>query len=194
MRSNRSRFVVFLACKPYVKAYLVRQFNDPDKNWPVIVNLSSDKELKRVFVDSLVKPVRFNTKYENLYKYPENVPIEISKDVFYRYGWALTKAATIAFNKIIERHIKRQLFTYLEYNMMLGVPMSVAIRNFRNAYGFEEEVWKYDTIRREYNRHRRKMGLQPDGNTIYDFIHRKIFGEVVPNMGHVDIRPEYEDI
>ena len=180
----KSRYVVWLPCKAYVKRYLLYRFNDPDANWPEIVNLSSDKALRFDFIDRLSREGRYEERYRNLFRYTQQVAVEISKDDFYRYGWSMSNTEVVRFGKKIEREIKSQLFLYLDSSVACGVPLSVAIRKFQQQYGFDEDSWPYDSIRREFNRHstlhRKEVGM-----TIFDFIHNKIFGEVVPSLGQL---------
>lgn len=153
MKKVKDRFVCWVPCKPYVKQYLIQNFNSPDTKWPEIVNLSQDKQLLQDFRKRLTNPCgRFDNKYSSLSRYSTTVPIEMSKDDFYRYGWALTNTEAVGFCTIVERRVKTMLCTYLDVHRSFGIPVSVAIRNFQAKFGFSEDVWPYDSIRREYNR------------------------------------------
>lgn len=181
MAKKSTRFVVWLPCKPYVKQFLLHEYNDPDDDWPEIVNLASDRDLRDDFISRLEKVGRYDNKYKNLYRYSAQVPVEIKKDDFYRYGWTLANTEVVRFGVRIERRIKQILFLYLDTSVGMGVPLSEAIRRFQNQYGFTEDSWSYDTIRREYNRHRKSEKMNV-GSTIFDLIHAKIIGELVPHM------------
>lgn len=186
---KKSRFVVWLPCKPYVKQFLLHEYNDPDDAWPEIINLSREQELKADFVASLEKAGKWENKYKNLYRYSEQVAVEIKKDDFYRYGWSLSNTEAVRFGVKIERRIKRILFLYLDTSVGMGIPLSSAIRRFQNQYGFTEDSWSYDTIRREYNRHARHERMHV-GTTIFDFIHTKIIGELVPALRQFPAKTE----
>ena len=54
--TKKDRFVCWLPCKPYVKQFLLYNFNAPDDTWTEIVNLSPDKELQNDFLSRLAKP------------------------------------------------------------------------------------------------------------------------------------------
>ena len=56
--TKKDRFVCWLPCKPYVKQFLLYNFNAPDDTWTEIVNLSPDKELQNDFLSRLAKPGR----------------------------------------------------------------------------------------------------------------------------------------
>lgn len=94
---KKDRFVCWLPCKPYVRQFLLYNFNAPDDTWDEIVNLSSDKELQNDFLSRLSKRGRYENRYRNLYRYTANVAVEIRRDDFYRYGWALSNTEAVAF-------------------------------------------------------------------------------------------------
>lgn len=153
MKKTKDRFVCWVPCKPYVKQFLLQNFNAPDEKWSEIVNLSTDKQLQHEFRKRLTNPCgRFDNKYTSLARYSTTVPIEISKDDFYRCGWALTNTEAVGFCIMIERKVKAMLCTYLDVHRTFGIPVSVAIRKFQKKFGFSEDIWPYDSIRREYNR------------------------------------------
>lgn len=54
--TKKDRFVCWLPCKPYVKQFLLYNFNAPDDTWTEIVNLSPDKELQNDFLSRLANP------------------------------------------------------------------------------------------------------------------------------------------
>ena len=95
--TKKDRFVCWLPCKPYVKQFLLYNFNAPDDTWTEIVNLSPDKELQNDFLSRLAKPGRYENRYRNLARYTANVAVEIRRDDFYRYGWAMSNTEVVAF-------------------------------------------------------------------------------------------------
>ena len=108
--TKKDRFVCWLPCKPYVKQFLLYNFNAPDDTWTEIVNLSPDKELQNDFLSRLAKPGRYENRYRNLARYTANVAVEIRRDDFYRYGWAMSNTEVVAFGSKVERRIKQMLF------------------------------------------------------------------------------------
>lgn len=153
MSRQKERFACWIPCKPYVKRFLLENYNVPDDKWPELINLSSNKILQNNFRYHLHRSSeRFSSRYDLLIKYPELIAIEISKDDFYRYGWSLTNPEAVAFCISVERRIKQMLCTYIDIHHSFGIPISVSIRKFQNQFGFDEDCWSYDSIRREYNR------------------------------------------
>lgn len=182
METKKDRYVCWLPCKPYVKQFLLANYNAPDDKWTEIVDFSSDRELQADFVNRIGKKGRYEYRYPTLYRYTENVPVEIRKDVFYRYGWSISNTEAMRFGVKIERRIKQMLFLYLDTNISMGIPMSVAIRKFQAKFGFDDESWSYDTIRREYGRHRHRD--TSENRTIFDFIN-SFFLEKMSSYGTI---------
>lgn len=176
MTKRKDRFVCWLPCKAYVKQFLLHNFNSPDEIWAEIVDLSSDRELQDDFLSRLCRPGRYEGKYQNLYRYTTNVPVEIRKDDFYRYGWSISNTEAVRFGIKIERRIKQMLFLYLDTNISMGIPLATAIRNFQEKFRFTEDTWPYDSIRREYNRHGYKKTVE--NTTVFDFINKIIMGKL----------------
>ena len=121
--TKKDRFVCWLPCKPYVKQFLLYNFNAPDDTWTEIVNLSPDKELQNDFLSRLAKPGRYENRYRNLARYTANVAVEIRRDDFYRYGWAMSNTEVVAFGSKVERRIKQMLFLYLDTHVSIGIPL-----------------------------------------------------------------------
>ena len=88
----------------------------------------------------------------------------------------MSNTEVVAFGTKIERRIKQILFLYLDTHVSMGLPLSAAIRNFQTNFGFTEDTWSYDTIRREYNRHGYRKTVE--NTTIFDFINRIILGKL----------------
>lgn len=173
---KKDRFVCWLPCKPYVKQFLLYNFNAPDEFWTEIIDLSTDKDLQEDFLKRLSKKGRYENKYRNLYRYTANVPVEIRKDDFYRYGWSISNTEAVKFGTKIERRIKLILFLYLDTHVSMGIPLSVAIRNFQEKFRFTEDSWPYDSIRREYNRHSYKKTVA--NTSVFDFINQIVLGKL----------------
>lgn len=182
---KKDRFVCWVPCKPYVKQYLLYNFNAPDETWPEIIDLSADRDLHADFIERLdKKEARYEKRYSNLYRYPEKVAIEIKKDEFYRYGWCISNESAVRFGNKIEHRIKQMLFLYLDTYVSMGIQLSIAIRNFQAKFGYNEDNWPYDSIRREYNRHgyRKNNGLP----IIFEHFNKRImdklsqFGTITP--------------
>ena len=60
----------------------------------------------------------------------------------------MSNTEVVAFGSKVERRIKQMLFLYLDTHVSIGIPLSTAIRNFQNSFGFDDDTWSYETIRR----------------------------------------------
>ncbi len=158
-KKSKDRFFVYLPCKPYVKRFLLYNYSLSDSDYKDAVSLS-DSFLYQRFRSALHrKSDRWRAKYEKLSRYSETVAIEIKKEDFYSYGWALSDTEVVSFCMILEARAKAMLFTYLDVHRAMGLPLALAIRNFQERFDFPEDVWPSESIRREYNRKGNKMAM-----------------------------------
>lgn len=105
----------------------------------------------------LKKPCARHDKYYNdLLKHPGTyysckVEVIVSESDFYRYGWELTKTDVVAFNSEIEGKVKSLMRSSVELfeNMM---SQKEAIIRFQETFGFTEDVWAYESIKKDYYR------------------------------------------
>ncbi len=140
-------FNLILPTKPYVHHYLVTNFGDPS-------DLSSDFRLHNQFKRCLKKPSkRWNNKYKplSLARYSVNSSILITEDEFYRHGWEMTKTDVILFGRELENRVK-----FLMRNMVSMYEtfksQKDAIITFQENFGYTEEIWNFDSIKKDYFR------------------------------------------
>ena len=171
-RKNKERYFVYLPCKPYVRQFLLHNYGVNDPQWPDLITIVKDEFIYQQFRSRLTHASgRYDSRYGDLSRYSTKVQIEIKKDDFYRYGWALTETDTVSLCGIFEARAKSFLCTYLDIHRALGVPLSTAIRNFQDKYDFPEDVWPYDSIRREYSRNGPKESI-PMVNEFFNIINK----------------------
>lgn len=142
-----SDFTIGLQLKPYVHQYLVNNFGNP-------VNLygPGSINLKIALIEILKKR---STRYEKRTKLSyltKETRFVISKNDFYRYGWEVTKTDMIKFNNRVEALVKFYARNYIGFDKSLGIPISKSIRNFQDEFDFPEDVWPYDTIKKDFDR------------------------------------------
>ena len=180
MSKKKERYFVYIRCKPYVKQYLLQNYGAPDFDWPEAISLFKDKDLLREFRRRLIHPSnRDQSAYEGLSmsRYSCEVHIEINKNDFYRYGWALSNTDMVSFSAILEARAKTMMFTYIDLHRSMGFTIAKAIRLFQDRYRYPEDVWSADTIRREYNRHGTKLSSE-----LEKVLSEKINNIVVANL------------
>lgn len=164
-------FTVTIPCKPYVRHFLVTKYGDP-------VNLTSERQLNNFFRRMLKKPcARHDKYYQDLLQYPGTyysckMEVVVSESDFYRYGWELTKTDVVAFNGEIEGRVKMLMRNSVELfeNMM---SQKEAIFRFQEIFGFTEDVWPYESIKKDYYRSvvPNKISIK---NEMIDFISKKL--------------------
>ena len=140
-------FFLELPVKPYVKQYIILNYGNP-------ANFSSNKFINERFRKCLIKPShRYNSYYQKqaFCKYAESIKIILTQDDFYRYGWELSPSDIIAFGKFLEHHAK-----FLSCNMisfyMTYMNEKDAILSFQNNFGFNEDIWQYQSLKKIYDR------------------------------------------
>ncbi len=138
------KFSISILSKPYVKHFLVLQFGDPS-------DLSKNPRLNNFF-RGLLKKRRNDSNKKALAKiYCVKVEILISENDFYRYGWELNRAELIAFNREIEEQAKFFMRTSVAMYENL-MPQKEAILLFQERFGFSEDIWNYEAIKKDYFR------------------------------------------
>lgn len=147
-------FYVILPCKPYVKRYIEQNFGNP-------ADFSSNKILQHELVRSLKKPnKRFDYKigYSNaVSNYKSKIDMIISEDLFSRYGWMLSVTDVININRIIESMVKGFMNAMVGLSVANGFPTKDSILDFQDRYNYPEEVWAYESIVKEFQRHGKKI-------------------------------------
>lgn len=147
-------FTINLQCKPYVKQFLVLNCSNP-------VDLVLHKDLHEHFKLYLARQTKKREAYYrtlNLDLYCETVEIIIPDDDFYRFGWELNISETVNFGQAVERHAKLFMHTYVAYHSTF-LDLKTAILQFQEKFGFYENIWKYESIRKDFFRN---QGVQLD--------------------------------
>lgn len=166
-------YTVEIAVKPYIKAYLENNFGNP-------ADIGKDPELNDLLILMLREG---STRLDKIVSanYPTIVKIAISKDSFFRYGFTLTKTETVKFNSFLEKRIKFFARTYIAYHSSLGTSVARSIRDFQNTFGFPEDIWSFDSIKKDFDRN----GFHLDRQMIYQFKIQfsNIFMEILSELG-----------
>lgn len=178
-------FIITIPIKPYVKHYLVTNFSEP-------ADLSTDKRLNKMFRDLLKRPVfRHDKRYNETFSkeksiYSQSIEILISESDFYRYGWELTKTNTIQFNSEIESRTKEFMRRTVEiYENLMS--QKEAILKFQEEFGFSEDIWPYESIKKDYYRNTpNKINIKKEiENNIIQKISEKFMANVSPKKDNV---------
>lgn len=147
-----TRFTITVPCKSYVKAFLESNCGSP-------VDLVHLPEVQGVFRLCLrTKPRHHESKA--IGNYSAKVEISIPEDDFYRLGWEMNKENVVEFNKKVERQAKFFMRQYVIVNHAFRIPVATCIREFQDKYGFHEQIWSYEAIKKDFDRHAENTDLR----------------------------------
>ena len=147
MKRQPQKFTITIPVKPYVKRFL-------EFNYGLPVSFNGDPPAHKLFQNFLRKPYTTDDKKypDTICTYTELVEVVISEHDFYRYGWELTKTNIVAFGKYFENRTKVMMRSVVGVNVGLGIPINKSIEKFQNRFLFDEEVWKYEAIKKDFYR------------------------------------------
>lgn len=132
--------------KPYVKAYLEKNYGNP-------VNLSSVRGLNNFFKLLLEKNYYRNDKQINLNGYTTTVNIVITRDVFYRHGWYLSKTSVVSFNGMVESLVKNRIRDMVYVNVIHGgKKIAKSIRLALHELSINEDDLSFDAVKKDIQR------------------------------------------
>ncbi|MCD4681110.1 MAG: hypothetical protein K8S00_12065, partial [Bacteroidales bacterium] len=125
---------------------------------------------------------RYESKINNKF-YTDEIEILISKDNFNRFGYELTKTDTVRFNSRIESLIKFASRLFIANNNSLGISITQSIKEFQDMFGFTDDDFQYDTIKKDFDRH----GMKFETRILVAFKQelKKIFLENLSEIGTV---------
>lgn len=147
MTKPQQKFTVSIPVKPYVKRFL-------EINYGMPVDFNHSPMCHKFFQGLLRKPnTTDDKKYpDSICTYTEVVEVVISEHDFYRYGWELTKTNIVAFGRYYEDKAKMMMRTVVGVNHGLGIPINKSIERFQERFRFDEDVWRYEAIKKDFYR------------------------------------------
>ena len=141
-----NQFTIEINCKRYVKAYIETNCGAP-------AELKHLPDLYNEFIYCLQNIPRHRNACR-IAQWQEKVTIIVPADVFYRYGWEMNKENELEFNKAAEHNIKFFMRQFISVNHALGIPVTICIKEFQELYGFEESIWPFESMKKDYERNR----------------------------------------
>ena len=176
----KSEKTITIPCKPYVKRFLNQNYGDP-------VNLYSvPNSFCYMFRAFLRKPVDFEpdrivkqrgrpqVKSRHTFSVSSyNVPVEflISEYDFYNYGFLMIPLHMQALNTSFEQSAKLFMRTCVMIDSVMTGNLAFSIRRFQDRYEYPDEVWNYDTIKKDIDRNSTRILIDFDIE-IYDKIQK----------------------
>lgn len=146
-----NHFTIEIPCKSYVKVYLETNCGTP-------VDLVHLPDLQLLVIRNLKKKQDYR-KTDPICNYEDKITAVISPKIFYRYGWEITKEGIREINSFSEKKIKFIMRQYIFINSKLGQPVASCIRDFQQIFLFPEDVWSYESIKKDYDRHIRSNDM-----------------------------------
>jgi len=145
-------YTIQIPCKKNVKAYLESSCGIP-------VNLIFLPELYHEFKNCLNKQPHIEKSIPTTF-YSEIVTIIIPSDCFYRTGWEMDRDNIYKLNKMAESRMKFVMRQYVMLGNSLGVPISTCISEFQEKFGFQEQAWPAESIKKELYRNGGKVKIK----------------------------------
>lgn len=156
-------YTISLPVKPYVKRFLELNFEyrtDTDDHIQIF-DFKSDKKLYAFFRKCLIKPefTYDKTKFcEISGYYSEKIKVVVSESDFYRYGWEISNTDIVKIGKELETSakffMKNIISCYCSH-----MEFSRAVNLFQEKYGFTEDIWSYQSIKKDFQRNALKMKI-----------------------------------
>jgi hypothetical protein len=155
-KNKKDRFVCWIQVPAFVARYLMQNYKVSDSDWPELVSLRDDEYLYSLFRSRLVKPThRYDNRLEQRTKFHNRscrVAVEITKDDFYNHGWSLSATDENTLVRAMEIKVHTLCLTFLASAYMVTPVLRVCIDEFYRRYGFDENTWPSDSIRRLWTR------------------------------------------
>jgi len=147
MKPEPQKFRVTIPVKAYIKRFIELNYGDP-------ADFTDDPETNKYFLNLLKKPnTYFEKKYpDEICTYTQEVEVLISGHVFYKYGWELTKTDIVAFGRYFEVRVKFFMRTFIGMYHGVGLPFKNSITKFQERFGFDEDSWAYQSIKKDFYR------------------------------------------
>ena len=171
-------FNVILPCKTYVKQFIVHNFGEP-------ANFSPDKSLSNTLLKALKHPDKrwdYNSNVNDAVgNYRSKIDLAISEDVFYRYGWMLTTTDILNINRKIESRVKCFMYQMVGVSVANGKPIKDSIEDFQQRFDYPEEVWAYESIKKDFQRNGKPIARSYQDEII--LINQRLFMDNLSRMG-----------
>lgn len=140
------QFFITIPVKPYVKRFLTLNFGDP-------VYFHPDKQDYTVLRECLANSRKFDKQCSNFISpYKESVTVLLSERDFYRCGWDMTRHNVIKFGVHFEMKAKVLMRSLVGIYHGLGLPLHISINKFQDKFYFDENVWPYQSIKKDFYR------------------------------------------
>jgi len=152
---------ITIPCKPYVKQFMTQNYGYP-------VNLYSCANpfiypfrtyLRKPENPDIFKKIRAGKTPlpKTRYSFPvssHDVPVlfVLSNFDFYHYGWEMHPLHVCAMNTAFEQAAKMFMRTFITIHTSISGSQSSSIRKFQDRYEYPDNIWDYQTIKKDLYR------------------------------------------
>lgn len=165
--------------KPHVKQFIINQCGEDPSNLKLI------PELWKAYLSMLKKPC-YHQDSKQIGNYSDQIIVKISDDIFYRYGWEISKTDTVRFNNKVDDFIKLLSRQYIQIHQNFGVKQTVAARKFCDFFNFGNTL-DPDSVAKDFYRNRPTIHK----NTLYSSIFKQIENNFLVNLGSNGMISQY---
>lgn len=173
-------FYIIFPCKPYVKQFIIHNFGEP-------ADFGTHKTLFDDFIRAIKKP---NTRFDyrddyvlSVKNYKSKIDLVISEDLFYRHGWMLSVTDIIALNRKLESLVKCFMQQMVGVSVANGMPIKNSIEDFQERFDYPEEVWAYESIKKDFQRNGQRIARSYQNEIIK--INQRLFMEQLSRTGTI---------
>lgn len=138
-----NRISITIPVKPYVKQWFSSKFGNP----PRFPKGSGDHEFLVSLLSKTGDAHPLCTK-----QHPCELTIYISWHAFEHSGHVISQQNISRFRKHYETRIKFEMYLFISTREAFGVKLKDAIFDFQNCYGYTEDTWNYEAIKKDYYR------------------------------------------
>lgn len=145
----------YIKVTPFVMRYLNINFGAKNPHVPNAISLKKDKILSHMLRTMLSKQ---SHRYDNRtlgYRYTNRsmtAAIELDEVTFSVSGFSLSPTDEAAFALFLERRCYVLALSFLHMRYIFNPNLNECIEDFQNRYGFTEDTWPTDSIRRIWYR------------------------------------------
>lgn len=152
------KFFIYIPVKSYVKRFVELNYGSP-------VDFTSDTDTNQRFLQFISKPDTSRNQHypEKMKAYNCELEVVISEYYFYKYGFELSRTDVVSFNQLFGRRAKSLMRSIVGMYHGVGLPYNIAIRKFQERFGFTEDDWSFEAIKKDFYRNGTENPIDFDG-------------------------------
>jgi hypothetical protein len=137
--------------KTYIKTWLENRYGINHEKFGRVIHFTK-KTWEGKYFFSLSNSEKHRWDKRVFSQFPSQVVILVSYDYYTRYRVHPNPTMIIEFNAFAEDMIKEYMTTYVEAKVEEGIAQAKAIRRYQDKYGFTEDDFSTDSIKKHIQR------------------------------------------